>query len=511
VKIEKLICFIFIFVIAFPLMSCSDDKGVSRVPEEPLSEIQWYAVAPPVRITDNSKVILPAARDYFAPGGVPLRVLFNHWVRDPYILNAPDGYYYMVGTADKTTLPEPLVSSDNSNGWWYNDGIPLWRSKDLVDWETMGYVWTFDDHATWAKEYKFSPNTQTEDNSKVRAIWAPEIHYIKGNYWLVYSMNYNGIGILKSTTGRPEGPYTDINPEGPLPGNIDVSLFEDTDGTVYYMTDGYNIARMKDDMSGLAEELRKLDFKPSPPWAEGITMMKINDTYVYLGAANTTVTINGREERTYDCFSATSNSVYGPYEDRYRAITYAGHNNIFEDNEGNLWSTQFHPQPHMQKAIEPALIPVQIDDNGYISIKKTSPNPLWKYTTTIPQDGWLQVAFDDNEWLEGTAAFGDPEIHNTGAFTDVGTRWTEKHIWMRKKFDVNGEPSNPALFIRARGRVEVYINGTQVYKKNASPEEYETIAVDAGVFRNGENIIAVTMEGRSRLPYIDVGVVDIVR
>ena len=68
------------------------------------------------------------------------------------------------------------------------------KSVLMKDWETMGYVWTFEKDATWSKEFKLSPNTQTPNNDPVRCIWAPEIHYLKGTYWIGYSMNYGGIG-----------------------------------------------------------------------------------------------------------------------------------------------------------------------------------------------------------------------------------------------------------------------------------------------------------------------------
>ncbi len=517
----RLMYFFIIVSLCFNItVSCTAEPSKPGKKEQPLPDpdptpdpepdvVTWYPVAPPKSVArDNAVVLLPASRDYHATNGVPLRVLFNHWVRDPYILNAPDSYFYMVGTAEKSTLPAPIVSSDNSNGWWYNDGIPLWRSKDLVSWETMGYVWTFEKDAIWSKEYKLSPHTQTGDNAPIRAIWAPEIHYLKGNYWIVYSMNYDGLGILKSATGRPEGPYTDINPEGPLPGEIDGSLFEDTDGTVYFLSDGYKIARMKNDMSGLAESPRTLEFNPSPPWAEGITMMKIKDTYVWYGAANSIVTINGKEERTYDCFSATSKSIYGPYENRYRAIPYAGHNDIFKDHEGNWWSTQFHPQPFMNKALEPAVIPVEIDENGIISMKRSYPRPVWKYTTEEPEGDWIIPDYEDDEWLEGRGGFGNPEVQHVGSVSDVGTGWTDTGIWMRKKFHLDNIPNNPHLFLRFDGRIRIWMNGTEIYAGNDALLDYTTLSIPADKMKTGENTIAIYMTKKNRNQYIDVGIID---
>ena len=286
-------------------------------------------------------------------------------------------------------------------------------------------------------------------------------------------MNYGGIGILKSTSGKPEGPYVDIKTDGPLPGHIDVALFEDTDGTVYYLCDGYSIARMKDDMSGLAEPLRKLEFNPTPPWGEGINMIKVGDRYVWYNSANTFTTINGKEARTYDCFSATSSgSIYGPYNNRHRAITYAGHNNIFKDKEGNWWSTQFHPQPHMEKPIEPALIPIVVSSEGTLSIKRSYPRPIWHITDTEPKGNWQSASFNDTKWDKKKGAFGNPEVMNHGTFSDVGSEYSSEKLWLRKTFSINSLPEHPTLFLRHTGPISIWVNEQLVYSSENNLIEY---------------------------------------
>ena len=44
----------------------------------------------------------------------------------------------------------------------------------------------------------------------------------------------------------------DVKPDGPLTPNIDASLLADDDGKVYFVWQNGMIARMKDDMTGLA-------------------------------------------------------------------------------------------------------------------------------------------------------------------------------------------------------------------------------------------------------------------
>ena len=101
----------------------------------------------------------------------------------------------------------------------------------------MGLVWSFEQDATW-QQWRFHKKA-------VRALWAPEIHYIKGNYYITLSMPPGDRGLLKSTTGLPEGPYVNaLADDGYWKEDIDASLFEDEDGSVYLVYGGGYIARM---------------------------------------------------------------------------------------------------------------------------------------------------------------------------------------------------------------------------------------------------------------------------
>lgn len=322
-------------------------------------------------------------------------------------------------------------------------------------------------------------------------------------------MNYGGIGILKSTSGKPEGPYVDIKTDGPLPGHIDVALFEDTDGTVYYLCDGYSIARMKDDMSGLAEPLRTLTFNPTPPWGEGINMLKVGDKYVWYNSANTFTEVNGKEARTYDCFSATSSgSIYGSYNDRHRALTYAGHNNIFKDKNGNWWSTQFHPQPHMEKPIEPAIIPIEVSPEGAIAFKRSYRRPVWNMTTSEPTGNWQSTAFQDTRWDRKEGAFGNSEVMNHGTFSDVGTECASAKLWLRKTFSISKLPESPALFLRHTGPIKIWVNEKLVYSSEDNLIEYAHKAIGKEHLKTGKNIIAVFFENKAPYSYVDIGLID---
>ena len=143
------------------------------------------------------------------PGTNRLKPLFDFPVRDTSVCVGPDRTYYLTGT---TGAP----------AWWKtNEGIRMWKSRDLKTWEPLGLVWSFEKDMTLRKK-----------RGENQAIWAPEIHCFNKAFWVAYCVNYQGRGILKSSTGKPEVPYVDIKPGGPLPGEIGDSLFRDDDGKV---------------------------------------------------------------------------------------------------------------------------------------------------------------------------------------------------------------------------------------------------------------------------------------
>lgn len=111
-----------------------------------------------------------------------VKPILNYWMRDAFIMFGPDGYYYMTGT---TATPGRKFPNGILHCWDYNDGIYLWKSKDMKIWHEIGLIWSFDkDAATWQKTGKpvkkgtFSVNKDPLD-SIYRALWAPELHYVK--------------------------------------------------------------------------------------------------------------------------------------------------------------------------------------------------------------------------------------------------------------------------------------------------------------------------------------------
>jgi len=318
---------------------------------------------------------------------VPASVIpvIDIWLRDTYVMYGPDDTYYMTGT---TATPGRAFPNGQPHCWDYNDGLYLWKSKDLKQWESMGRVWSFEqDAADWQKKGKpvkpgaMSVNKDPLD-SFYRAVWAPELHYVKSkDKWLMIAC-LNGEGgsfVMESISGKPEGPYRNIagNREKAIFPNIDLSLFEDDNGEVYLVGHNHFIAKMKDDLSDIAEPFKRFDEKPynPEPYIEGVYLTKYNGRYQLLQTvwsvplADGSYTYLKDEQKTkvvysYDVVAAESDNIYGPYGYRYPAILEGGHNNLFKDRDGKWWSTTFfNPRGIMGTkypvTCRPGLVPVQ--------------------------------------------------------------------------------------------------------------------------------------------------------
>jgi beta-xylosidase len=337
--------------------------------------------------TDKAKFSNPVAPIGDKALTVPSSVvpILDYWMRDTYIMYGPDSSYYMTGT---TSSPGRRFAKGHIHCWDYNDGLYLWKSKDMKHWEPLGLIWSFDrDAAGWQRKGKPIKAGTTSVNgdhldSFYRAVWAPEIHYLKSKHkWLIAAcLNGNGGSfVLESISGKPEGPYKNIkgNAHQAIFPEIDLSIFEDTNGEVYLVGHNHYIARMKDDLSDIEEPFRK--FKETPynpePYIEGVylakhhgkyqllqtvwSVPKPDGTYTYLKDEIKTKVVN-----SYDVVVAEATNIYGPYGPRYPAILEGGHNNLFQDRYGKWWSsTFFNPRGIMGSKFSvtcrPALVPVK--------------------------------------------------------------------------------------------------------------------------------------------------------
>lgn len=207
---------------------------------------------------------------------------------DPTVIRAKDGYFYLYATEDVRN-------------------VPIYRSKDLVEWVFLGTAFTDDSRPKW--------------NSK-GGIWAPDINYINGKYVLYYSKSeWGGIltcGIGVATAERPEGPFTDhgslfISKEIGVVNSIDQFYIEDEGHKYLFWGSFCGIYGIELSADGLSVMPGAKPRQVAGTFMEGTYIHK-HDGYYYLFGSQGTCCEGNRS--TYRITYGRSKSLFGPYVDK---------------------------------------------------------------------------------------------------------------------------------------------------------------------------------------------------
>ena len=262
-------------------------------------------------------------------------------LRDPAIVRAADGAYYLTGTHGINSLDPQHADFQN------NDGVRLWKSADLKTWEAVGLVWDLSKtggrdlrKSGWQAHLRSVPGRP--DLPWSRGVTAPELHFIKKTWWIVFTLNDQAVGLLRSKTGSPAGPYEEVGRLNNYFLGGDGSLFEDSDGAVYFVWGGGWIARMKDDLSDVAEPPRDLrlaiagnldnDALGQQLGHRGAFVYKKGDTYRLVYAAWNRRGAQGH----FDTLVCEAKSLAGPFSPPRVLIPDGGQATVFRDADGLL-------------------------------------------------------------------------------------------------------------------------------------------------------------------------------
>jgi len=234
----------------------------------------------------------------------------------------------------------------------YFPGVPIFKSTDLVNWQSLGYVLT-------RPEQLRVPHAGVS-----RGIFAPAIRHHKGVFYVITTGIDDAGGNFIVTATDPTGPWSDpiFLPE--IDG-IDPSMFFDDDGKVYITHNGpptgtplyeghraiwmweYDAAKQK----VVSNSQRLLvnggvDLSKKPIWIEAPHIYKINDWY-YLFCAEGGTADNHSEVvfRTRDLkepfVPAPKNPILTQRDldpNRVNPIATAGHVDIVQTPSGEWWA-----------------------------------------------------------------------------------------------------------------------------------------------------------------------------
>jgi ferric-dicitrate binding protein FerR (iron transport regulator) len=452
--------------------SARPDGFVRRLPDDGTPTLEPVPMPPAAVAT----VLLAAISDANGPDGLPARQLLDRALRHVFITDAIDGWHYLTGQTPK---------NGSGGNWSDNDGIRLWRSRDLRTWEYLGLVWSLERDATWARERRASTWTHlSPDGERWRGVWGPELHRIRGTWYIPYSMSYGGVGILRSISGRPEGPYRDCKTDGPLTDNIMPSLVEDTDGSVLLLWGDRHIARLNDDFSALAETPRRLEIS-ALGWSEGPQLRRMGDRWLFTAG---TFTNRPEQKARYDTCMAWGTSPYGPFTVPRILLPHGGHGQPFQDATHGWWATAFN-LPGLEH--RPAIVPLQPDAaEGFLVSRPPAPVG-WRWTDTDPGPEWTQPLFDDRSW-----------------HTDPPPTGSAVTRWWRRTVDLPTDRTLilPRLYGRLPAPTEVFVDGVPTaHLTTAMSGPRALLLPNGGRPLAGAHVVAVRSPGGQP----DLGLIDL--
>jgi hypothetical protein len=266
------------------------------------------------------------------------------WIRDPYITLAPDDFYYLTGTQPREGDPREAADPYNiglGDESIVGDQVRLWRSRDLIEWESLGPIFTVDD----------TVQARSGANIPRRLIWAPEVHWLPefgdNGRWALLHCPASHSSLALSAGRELKGPWTHPM-EDRLGRRHDPSLFQDDDGTWYLLWGNTLIAPLSSDFSRYIAEPVRIDPAGSRTNAlgetksvighEGATMIKVGGKYVHLGTAWSTDQIR---KGSYNLYYCVADRITGPYGPRKFAGRFLGHGTPFQTRDGKWWCTAF--------------------------------------------------------------------------------------------------------------------------------------------------------------------------
>lgn len=278
---------------------------------------------------------------------------------DPSVCRVGDDYYLITSTFE------------------YFPGVPIFHSKDLVNWEQIG-------HCIHRKEQL----------PKGVNIFAATLRYHEGTFYMITTNMGGNFGNFYVTAKDPAGPWSDpifIN----IPG-IDPDIFFDEDGRSYVISSPFILFEINLESGELISEGLKVWNGTGGRYSEAPHIYK-KDGFYYLMAAE------GGTEEAHSETIARSHRVWGPYTDnpanpilahanaagQGNPIQGVGHADIIQAHDNSWWMV-FHgyrtvsDKAHHILGRETCLAPVSWPKNGWPVVNGNGTATVNMTCSTLP-------------------------------------------------------------------------------------------------------------------------------
>lgn len=212
--------------------------------------------------------------------------VFEPVLADPTIIRDQDGCFYAFGTEDTWNNKDHLIA--------------IIQSHDLVNWSYVNDAFTS------------KPTWKTDGGG----LWAPDIHYSNGTYYLFYAYSLWGDtnpGIGLAVSNSPKGPFIDqgkvfTSNEIGVENSIDPYFIEDNGHNYLFWGSFRGIFGIE--LSSDCKSVIGQKFQIAGNFFEGSYILKRNNYYYYFGSTGSCC--NGAQS-TYQVTVARATSIGGPY------------------------------------------------------------------------------------------------------------------------------------------------------------------------------------------------------
>jgi alpha-N-arabinofuranosidase len=381
-------------------------------------------------------------------------------------------------------------------------GIPVFRSRDLVNWEQIGNAVD-------------RPDMMPYDGIHLgyHGVYAATIEYQDGTFYIMNTcVGCGGNFVLRASD--PAGPWSDPIWLPHIQG-IDPSLFFDDDGKVYVVHHGDPEDKRYDEHTAIyimevdpetfaarSDDVMLVDGGDDYPWntdwIEGPHLYKIDDNYLLSAPGGGTGYFHQqlmfRADDPFGPFRPwednPSLTQFGLPADRTDPVTATGHADMFQDTAGDWWAvflgtrvfelsdSNSNPGSFLTGR-ETFLLPVRWQDGWPVILDKGLPVPYALKRPRLPEDSPPEIPTTGNFTLR--EEFADPRL----GFEWLHIRAPRETWWqtgtgelvIEARSDRVGDPGQPSFVGRRLQHMTATWTTSLEFEPQAPGEEAGLLAI----------------------------------
>ena len=339
-------------------------------------------------------------------------------------------------------------------------GAPIMKSKDLKNWETVGYIF---DKLTDSPKYDMKEGTVYG-----RGQWATSLKYHNGKFYALLAPNEAGAmgDTYIFTADKAEGPWKILSR---MRHFHDCSLFFDDDNRVYVVYGTGEMMELKSDLSDVIEGTHQQIFQREADETgilEGSRVIKHNGKYYLLMISH--VYEPGKHRREV-CYRA--DDIHGPWEKQvileseFGGFSYEAQGTIVDTEDGDWYGIIFQ-------------------DRGGVGRVLTLMPCRWI-------NGWPMLGDENGKVPETVRALKAGEsktsIVNSDDFDDtkLGLHWQWNHNPIDNAWSLTERPG----FLRLKtSRVvpNIYLAPNSLTQRMMGPTSSASVCIDLSHLKDGD-------------------------